>query len=371
MSAHELVADLAVLEHCMAAKARIVVENSTIVAVDCSPAGADAVRLQGTLLPGLIDLQVNGAGGACCSEPDKNAFDAVAEAVWQGGAAAFLPTLITAPWDDLLTQTRACAQQIAAQGDAGARALGMHVEGPFLEVPGAHDPSAIVAPTRARIDELLDAAQGRLKLLTLASSAAGAAEATAQLTAAGVAVAIGHVADTKGFAACVEAGAVMATHLFNVMGPLHHRNPGIAGLCLDEDRLACGLIADGAHVHPAMVRLAHARLGAGRTVLVTDCMAAMGMPDGEFHLSGQKVRAENGIVRDAHGNLAGSAISMAQAVRRFLDMVGRAGPFTAAQVASANPARLLRDAARGAIAVGRRAEFALLQDDGSLTALRY
>jgi N-acetylglucosamine-6-phosphate deacetylase len=154
------------------------------------------------------------------------------------------------------------------------------------------------------------------------------------------------------------------------MGPLHHRDVGTAGFALDDERMLCPLIVDGVHVHPAMVRNAFRILGPGRTILVSDAVAAAGMPDGDYQLSGIPVRAHDGVVRDAQGRLAGSALTMALAARNFLRFVPMAGPWTLGCAASANPAALVRADAYGALAVGKRAAFTLLGDDGAITAVR-
>jgi len=198
----------------------------------------------------------------------------------------------------------------------------------------------------------------------------GAAAAVAHLVRQKVACAIGHCGVATGFRDCVDAGARAVTHLFNVMGPMHHREPGLAGLALDDERITCPLIADGVHVHPAMVRNAFRILGPDRFVLVTDAVAAAGMPDGEYHLAGMRSFSRDGVVRDGDGRLAGSALTMALAARNFLQFVPTAGVWTLARIASTNPARLADAGHHGALAVGRRAAFTLLGDDGSIRCVR-
>ncbi|MBK8097013.1 MAG: amidohydrolase family protein [Planctomycetes bacterium] len=369
MLATELFVDAAVLPDRVLVHARIRCGNGRIMAIEQGSPGPGVLRLHGTLLPGFVDLQVNGAGGRSVDEATPTALEAVADTVWQGGAVAFLPTLITAPWPRLLEQVHAVATWIRGWNGRGAEPLGLHLEGPFLASPGAHDPAHFVDPTLARLDQLLAAANGTLRLVTLANSRPGAADAVAHLRRAGVAVALGHVADTAGFAACVDAGATLVTHLFNVMGALHHREPGIAGLALDEPRLGCPLIVDGAHVHPAMVRNAFAILGPDRTMLVTDAVGAAGMPDGDYTLAGIAVQARAGVVRDAKGRLAGSALTMALAARNFLAMVPGAGDWTLGRIAAANPARCIGAAGLGAIEVGAAARFSLRSDDGTIVAV--
>jgi N-acetylglucosamine-6-phosphate deacetylase len=370
VNASEWLVDRAVLPDTVMAGARIAAIDGRIVTIDRAAAKPTAVRLHGTLLPGFVDLQVNGAGGHACDEATPTALDGVSRAVWQGGAVAFLPTLITAPWERLLQQVAAVATWIRAWRGDGAEPLGLHLEGPFLQTPGAHDASCLLDPTPQRVQQLLTAANGTLRLMTLAHARAGAAAATARLVAAGVTVALGHCDRTDGFHACVEAGATAVTHLFNVMGAMHHRDVGTAGFALDDERVRCPLIVDGVHVHPAMVRNAFRMLGPDRTVLVTDAVGAAGMPDGDYTLAGARVASRDGVVRDAQGRLAGSALTMALAARNFLQFVPSAGPWSLARVAATNPAAMVRAAPFGALAVGKRAAFTLLADDGTMRCVR-
>ncbi len=370
MTAREWLVDRAVLPHVVQVGTRVAAIDGRVVAVDQVAAGAQAERLRGTLLPGFVDLQVNGAGGRSVDEATAAALDTVAQAVFAGGAVAFLPTLITAPWDELLAQVDAVARWLEAWSGIGAEPLGLHLEGPFLQAPGAHDPTLFVDPTPQRLERLFAAARGRLRLVTLAHARPGAAAATAWLRAHGVAVALGHCDQTVGFAECVAAGASAVTHLFNAMGALHHRDVGTAGFALDDQRVLCPLLLDGAHVHPAMVRNAFRILGPDRFVVTTDAVAAAGMPDGDYTLSGIRVTARDGVVRDAAGRLAGSALTMARAAQNFLRFVPTAGPWTLARAAATNPARLLGAEAFGALAIGARAAFTLLDDDGTITAIR-
>jgi N-acetylglucosamine-6-phosphate deacetylase len=368
--ASEWIVDRAVLPHVVQAGARIAAVDGRIVAVDQVAAGRGAVRLRGTLLPGFVDLQCNGAGGRSVDEGTADALDAIAAAVFAGGAVAFLPTLITAPWDRLLAQVEAVASWIENWNGRGAEPLGLHVEGPFLLTAGAHDAAHFVDPTPARVHQLLTAARGRLRHVTMANARLGAAAAIATLTGHGVTCALGHCDRALGFADCVAAGATAVTHLFNAMGTLHHRDLGPAALALDDGRVSCPLIVDGVHVDPVMVRNAFRVLGPDRTVLVSDATAAAGMPDGDYTLSGVRVRATAGVVRDASGRLAGSALTMARAAANFLQFVPQAGPWTLARAAAGNPARLAQAGHLGAIATGRRTAFTLLGDDGTFTCVR-
>lgn len=373
--ATEWIVDRAILPNVVRQGTRIASSEGRIVTIEQvvieqAVSSGHAERLHGTLLPGFVDLQVNGAGGRSVDEATPEALDTIAQAVWQGGAVAFLPTLITAPWSQLLQQVRQVAEWIENWNGEGAEPLGLHLEGPFLVTPGAHPAEHFVDPSEERLRELLDAARGKLRLVTLGNARDGAAAATRFLVEAGVTVALGHCDRGDGFQACVDAGATAVTHLFNVMGPLHHRILGPAALALDDARVTCPIIADGVHVAPAMLRNAFQVLGPDRMILVTDAVGAAGMPDGTYSLSGIKVTAKDGVVRDGNGNLAGSALTMALCARNFLSFVPTAGAWTLARIASSNPAALLHDTDYGLIANGRQAAFTLLADDGSIRCIR-
>jgi N-acetylglucosamine-6-phosphate deacetylase len=366
----ELIADRLVRDDRVLAGARVAVADGRIVSIDSAAATGGPAALTGTLLPGFVDLQVNGTGGASVDTATPDALEQVANSVFAGGAVAFLPTLITAPWEQLLAQVAAVSAWIDKWSGQGAEPLGLHVEGPFLAAAGAHDAACFLDPTPQRIDALLAAGGGRVRLVTLANSRAGAAAAVARLHKAGVAVAIGHVDDPTGLPACVDAGATLVTHLFNAMGNLHHREANVAGLALDEPRLSCSLIVDGEHVAPATLRTAFAVLGVDRTVLVSDAVSAAGMPDGTYALAGSPVHLKGGVVRNSQGVLAGSALTMAAAARNFLRLVPNAGVWSLARIAAANPARLIGNKDYGELSPGRRAAFTLLGDDGSVRAVR-
>lgn len=373
MVGHLIQPDAVVLDQGLVRGAQIETADGVVRAIHFDR-GGEATHVEGTLLPGLVDLQVNGAGGRSVQEATPQALDQVAKVSALHGGIAFLPTLITAPFDDLLRQVRGVADWIEARvanpEDEAAEPLGIHVEGPFLVTPGAHPPECLVDPTLSRIEALLEAGRGRISLVTLAPSREGAAEAVAALREANVCVSLGHGSGTSGIAACVAAGAAKATHLFNAMGPWNHRDPGMVGTVLDSEALSCGLIADGIHVHEVWVRQAARCLGVERLVLVTDCASAMGMPDGDYQLSDMTVTLRDGAVRNKDGTLAGSALTMFEAGENYLRWVPEADAESLARVASWNPAALVGAQDRfGSIMVGRAARFALLRPDGTLTGL--
>ncbi len=293
------------------------------VGVGALPPGADATdRLTlptGYLLPGFVDLQVNGYFGEDFQTAEAEPWAAVAGQLPSTGTTAFLPTLITAPLGSLATALRAIAGFAPGLPADGARVLGVHLEGPFIAATrrGAHNPAWITDPTPGAISELLDAAQGILRLVTLAPERPGALAAIGQLTAAGVVVSLGHTdALAEQVAMAAGLGARMVTHLFNAQRPLGHREPGVPGQALADDRLTSGLIVDLHHVAGPVCAVAF-RAAPGRIVLVTDAAAPAGMPPGEYLLGGEPITlppADGAPPVRRDGTLAGSALRMDTAV---------------------------------------------------------
>jgi N-acetylglucosamine-6-phosphate deacetylase len=318
----------------------------------------------GMLVPGLVDLQVNGYYGVDLADCDPEGWALVARRLPETGTTAFLPTFITAPVPALATALRSAAKAAEAV-TAGARALGVHLEGPFLSPAraGAHRRDWIVPPSPGAVTELLEAGQGLLRLVTLAPEANGALAAIGTLTAAGVLVSVGHSDATAAeVAAGAAAGARMVTHLFNAQRGLHHREPGVVGQALTDQRLTSGLIADLSHVSAAACAIAFAA-APGRICLVTDAAACAGMPPGRYLLGGQPVDLPPGggpPVRPG-GTLAGSALRMDQAVGNAV-AVGLGLP-EAVAAASRIPADLIGRPDLGRLAAGAVADLAWLGDD--------
>jgi N-acetylglucosamine-6-phosphate deacetylase len=328
------------------------------------PGPPDVVLDSGVLVPGLVDLQVNGYYGVDLADCDPEGWAQVARRLPETGTTAFLPTFITAPVPTLATAVRSAAK-ITEAVTAGARVLGVHLEGPFLSPAraGAHRRDWIVPPSPGAVAELLEAGQGLLRLMTLAPEADGAPAAIEMLTAAGVLVSMGHSDATAAqVAAGADAGARMVTHLFNAQRGLHHREPGVVGQALTDQRLTSGLIVDLSHVSAAACAIAFAA-APGRICLVTDAAACAGMPPGHYLLGGQPVDLPPGggaPVRPG-GTLAGSALRMDQAVGNAV-AVGR-GLSEAVAAASRVPADLIRRPDLGRLATGAAADLAWLGDD--------
>jgi len=328
------------------------------------PGSADLVLDSGVLVPGLVDLQVNGYYGVDLADCDPEGWALVARRLPETGTTAFLPTFITAPVPTLATELRSAAKTAEAV-TTGARVLGVHMEGPFLSPAraGAHRRDWIVPPSPGAVAELLEAGQGVLRLMTLAPEADGALSAIGMLTAAGVVVSMGHSDATAAeVAAGAVAGARMVTHLFNAQRGLHHREPGVVGQALTDQRLTSGLIVDLSHVSAAACAIAFAA-APGRICLVTDAAACAGMPPGRYLLGGQPVDLPPGggaPVRPG-GTLAGSALRMDQAVSNAV-AVGLGLP-EAVAAATRIPADLIGRPDLGRLAAGAAADLAWLGDD--------
>ncbi|CCW19252.1 N-acetylglucosamine-6-phosphate deacetylase [Sphingobium indicum BiD32] len=323
---------------------------------------ATAIDLEGGyLVPGFIDTQVNGGGGILFNERiDTRSIRRIGAAHARFGTTAFLPTLISAPLEDVAVALDVVDQAIEG-GVPGV--VGIHIEGPFLSDArrGIHD-SAHFRPLDDEAIALLTRPRWGVVMVTLAPEANDPAAVEA-LVRAGVIVSIGHsnatYAQTR---AAIDAGARGVTHLFNAMSPLHHREPGVVGAVLEDDTLYCGLIMDGVHAHPAAIRVALAARPHDRFMLVTDAMPTVGCDDKSFVLNGETIRVEDGVCVNAQGTLAGSDLDMAQAVRN-MHGIG-VSLDEAVAMASVNPAAFLRLSDRyGMIEPGHRADFVWLDRD--------
>lgn len=329
---------------------------------------AESVDLGGRLLvPGWVDIHVHGGGGASFDDGDPERALAAVDLHRRHGTTSLVAGLVTASPAALLRQVAALAELC----EAGELA-GIHLEGPYLATQrcGAHDPVLLRSPDLAEFQRILRAGRGHVRMITLAPELPGALELVRAAVSEGVVAAVGHTdADYATVCAAFDAGATVATHLFNQMRPLHHRDPGPVAAALTDDRVTVEVINDGVHLHPAVVRMAWAAAGADRTAFVTDAMAAAGLGDGDYTLGGRRVRVADGTARLADtGAIAGSTITLADAVRRAVRDLGI--PLAAAvRAASTVPAAALRLADVGALLPGRYADLVVLEPDGTLHAV--
>ncbi|HYG07901.1 MAG TPA: N-acetylglucosamine-6-phosphate deacetylase [Stenotrophomonas sp.] len=344
----------------------VLVEEGRISALlpldDPRVAAATTVDLQGhTLLPGFIDAQVNGGGGYLFNNtPDVQALAHIARAHRRFGTTGLLPTLIS---DDAAVMEKAIAATAQAIDAGVPGVLGIHLEGPYIAPArkGTHDASKFRVPDAAEVAMAASLRNG-VTLLTLAPEQVPA-DTIRALVAAGVIVAAGHTAGSyEQIRAGLDAGITGFTHLYNAMSPLQGREPGAVGAALEDEGSWCGLIVDGVHVHPASLRVALAAKPRGKLFLVTDAMPPVGADDPSYSLYGEIITAVDGVVRNAAGALAGSALDMATAVRNSVELLGLSLE-EASRMASTYPAQFLGLGDRyGRIAPGYQADLVLLDD---------
>jgi N-acetylglucosamine-6-phosphate deacetylase len=337
----------------------VVIEDGKIAEVRRQPGTTtldDEMGDAAIIAPGFIDLQVNGGFGYEVGE-DPEGIRGLARRLPETGVTAFLPTVVTATPE---FYRRAYQAFDEAKNTVGARPLGLHVEGPFISVErsGAHRRDLIRHADPALIHQLL---QGdALRLLTLAPERPGALDWIRRAREQDIVVSLGHTnASIDDFESGVDAGATMATHLFNAMSSFQHREPNAIGGALVDDRVTVGLIADGVHSHPASLELAVRSKGSHRIALVTDMVAAAGMQAGSHQLGGRPLLLEGNAVRLEDGTLAGSALTMDQAVRNVVNWTS-ASTQDVLSMASTVPARLLGLGAIGEIRAGFAADLVLL-----------
>ncbi|WP_432834305.1 N-acetylglucosamine-6-phosphate deacetylase [Dactylosporangium sp. CA-092794] len=335
------------------------IEGSRIAEVGPSASGAvDASAA--VVVPGFVDIHVHGGGGATFTTGDVEEARTAARYHLGHGTTTMLASLVTSPPELMMSATKAFAP-LAAEGVIA----GIHFEGPYLSQTrcGAQNPAHLRRPSLDELESLIDAGEGAVRLVTIAPELPGALEAIKLLVARGVVAAIGHTDATyEETLAGVAAGATVGTHVFNGMRPPHHRQPGPVFALLGAREVICEFVADGVHLHDGTLAFATTVTGPSRAALITDAMAAAGMPDGSYDLGGQSVEVAAGVARlTRDGSIAGSTLTMDKAFRRAVG-AGLSLP-AAAQMASATPAAALGLSEElGALRPGLRADLVLLDD---------
>lgn len=312
------------------------------------------------LVPGFVDMHSHGGGGATVIRADPGQVATFARTHRQHGTTSLVASLVTGRYDDLERDVKALAEMV----DDGIVA-GVHLEGPWISAArkGAHDERALRAPEPAAVRRLLDAGRGAVRMVTLAPELDHGIEAVRTVVEAGAVTAVGHTdAPYDVVRQAVDAGATVATHLFNAMTPVHHRQPGPIVALLEDERVTVELILDGVHLHPAVARLVRASADARRIAFVTDAMEAAGMGDGDYLLGELTVRVSDGVARLADGTIAGSTITMDRAFRFAVQQAGFSVP-EAVLATATNPARALGLGERtGSLAVGLAADLVVLDE---------
>lgn len=324
------------------------------------------------LAPGFLDIHMHGGAGLDVMRASPSELPHLGKFLTRHGVTGYFPTTVAAPLDATCSALGRLADAIEAasspNGGAQARPLGIHLEGPFLSHKrrGVHPPENLVSPTVAIFDRLWQAARGHVRMLTIAPEIPGAMEVIAEAARRNVCVSIGHSDAEMAIAQdAVKAGARHATHTFNAMRPLDHRDPGIIAEVLTDDRLTADLIADGIHVAPAVVKLFLQAKGNERAVLITDAISATGMPDGRYQLGPIEVDVKDGKCT-AGGSLAGSVLTMDRAVRNVTKF-SHWSLQDAVRAATLNPARAVGvGGTRGILAPGAEADFTVLSTSGEV-----
>lgn len=327
-----------------------VVEGRVIAFGLASPNG------RGIAVPGFVDLQVNGFAGVDFLDADADGYRRAGDALLETGTTAYLPTFVTAPENRLVHSLR----ELPAGMD-GPRILGAHLEGPFISPRrlGIHPADARRDPDVDLLERLL--AAGPVRLVTLAPELPGASALVETLLRHEVAVSCGHSDATAEEAnAAFDAGVRTVTHLFNAMRPFRHRDPGIAGAALARDDVIVQVILDGVHLAPETAKVIW-RAAQGRVALVTDAIAGAGATDGAYMVGGVETQISDGVARGASGALAGSTLTMIEAIRNLHEL--GASLESAVGAATEVPARVLRLPAVGRIAVGLPADVVVVTDE--------
>ncbi len=356
----------------------LVIEDERIIALGSReqlaiPTGARHHDFPGNILaPGFIDVHIHGGSGHDVMERAPSALAAIERGMVKHGVTSYFPTTVTAPLPDTLRSLEHLGKAVRSNSFAPGRSrpLGIHLEGPFIShvKRGVHPPENLLPPSPHMLRQLYDASGGTVRMLTIAPELDGAVETIAEAARLGIQTSLGHSNATLAEAnAGIQAGARHATHTFNAMRALDHREPGILGAVLSDDRLTADLIADGLHVAPSVIKLFLAAKGIGRAILITDAISATGMPDGDYKLGGFTVQVRDGRC-DLDGKLAGSVLTLDRAVRNVMQFV----PLSlenAVRLVTLNPARCagLADS-RGVLASGRIADVVVLTPSGEVVA---
>jgi N-acetylglucosamine-6-phosphate deacetylase len=322
------------------------------------------------LAPGFIDIHIHGGAGRDAMEADESALAQIERQLVQHGVTAYLPTTVTASEEKILKALGGLGKLIAMANKNQGRAapLGIHLEGPFIshEKRGVHPPQDLLPPTPQALERFWQASAGTIRMMTVAPELPGAVETIQYARTLGVHSSLGHSNATYQEAQSgIAAGADHATHTFNAMRPLDHRDPGILAAVLENDELTADIIADGIHVHPSVLSLFLRAKGTDRAILITDAISATGMPDGIYSLGGLEVQVSNGRC-EYQGKLAGSVLTLDRAIINVMTFAGWQLQ-QAVRLATLNPAqRLGITDQRGLLAPGRRADLVVLTPEGEV-----
>jgi N-acetylglucosamine-6-phosphate deacetylase len=341
------------------------------------PGAADFVASGQTVIPGFVDVHIHGAGGRDVMEGTTEALDRITATVARFGTTSIVATTVTAPVDATCKSLEGIAKYIRAQKPPaertrfGAEILGIHLEGPFIAHArrGVHPPESIAPPSEAVLKQFLEAADGLVRMITIAPEVPGAMELIGAATAAGLVVGLGHTDATFEQArAAIHAGARHGVHVYNAMRPFNHRDPGVIAAILTDPDVTAEIIADGVHVSAPALQVLIGTKGFDTVIAISDGISATGMPDGKYRLGEFEVNVKDGVARNAEGNLAGSTLTLDRALR---NLVGLGVPFVeAVRMVTILPARRLGLAGKkGILVVGADADLVVLTPDMKLAGI--
>ncbi len=357
----------------------VLIEDSRIVEVTSQPRREIPQNAEvrdfgdSVFAPGFIDIHIHGGAGYDVMKSDPAGLSGLKQLLAKHGVTNFFPTTVTAPLDQTLAALdgMATAIEVAEHNHGpdsnGATPRGIHLEGPFIshKCRGVHPPENLLPPTLKTFEQFWQAARGRIRVITIAPEIEGACEVIAEATKRGVCVSLGHSNATLAESRRgVAAGGRHATHTFNAMRPLNHRDPGILGEVLTNPKLSADIIADGIHLDPAIVKLFLRAKGPENTVLITDAIAATGMPEGKYQLGSIEVEVKDGKCM-ANGVLAGSVLTMDRAVRNVMKF-GDWDLQQAVRAATLNPAQAMELTNIGRLQAGADADLVVLSPAGEV-----
>jgi N-acetylglucosamine-6-phosphate deacetylase len=352
----------------------VAVEDGQIVSIESRASSAAPADVQikefpgATLAPAFLDVHIHGAAGHDVMEATPDALGTIGRFLASRGTGRFLATTVTAPLDATLRSLAGLAKLIAQHSSRSqARPIGIHLEGPFLSHAkrGVHPPDKLLVPDIGVFDRMFEAAEGHVKLITLAPELPGAVDLAAHAVSLGVRVSVGHSdATAEETRRAIAVGATSATHTYNAMRALDHKEPGILGTVLTTDEVYAELICDGIHNTREMVRLWWRAKGPERGILITDAMSATGMPEGVYQLGGFPVQVADGKAM-LDGVLAGSVLTLDRALVNFVEFTG-ATVEQGLRLMTANPAQMIGNAEAGSFAAGAPADFVAVDSTGKL-----
>lgn len=328
-------------------------------------AGCDVLDAQGRIAaPGFIDVHIQGSGGADVLDGTVEALKIISQTCARFGTTSFLATTVFKANGDNEHLLRAA--EYAGREPGGANLIGIHLEGPFIAADkrGMIQPGCICPPSGEVLDNILDVTAGQLKMMTIAPEVEGSLEIIRRLVDSDIVASFAHSgANYEQTLAGIQAGISHVTHLFNAMSPFHHRSPGPLVAIFENEEVTAQLIADGVHIHPAVLKHVFEILGPNRIVLITDGMQAMGLPDGKYIYNGVEYESKNGAARYKDGTLIGTSLGLSELLKRLIGFTD-CGLDVAIRTVTENPARVLGiEDRKGSIAAGKDADLVLLDGD--------